>query len=340
MFPRYTLLAVAAFLRLTIAPLSAQDPSARARLEAMSAEEKEELAAKRERFEQLPPEEQERIRQLDERLRADPNSELLRGVMNRYYEWLKTLSSDERAALLSKKGEERIEMIRILAFRSMADRRLSQEDLEQVYEWTTEYLRSREETMIESLPEHERDEVKAIEDESRRWRHLFWEMRKHQLPPPSPATDGEITQLIGTLSADARRIFDAAPDEEKRQELVQGWIRASMFSRYQQSVSEEELMQFLHEDLDPRWRAQIESLPRDEMQKELRKHYMIHKFRGFGGPRFRPPGPPGGPPPGRRGARGHDRNGPDGRDHDDRRFDRDDDDRRFDRDQRERRRPD
>ena len=275
----------------------------RAALEAMSPVEKEALAEKRTRFDALPTAEKERLRQLNSDLTADPQANELRGIMSRYYEWLKTLTSDQRAQLLSTPTDQRLAKIqKLLAeqeqqrFRRLADQRLSPEDMEQVYHWTTTYIRSRETRLIAVLPQERRREIEQIPEEAHRWRTLFWQLRSHDLPDPILPTQEEIDGLVSTLSEEAKQIFAAATDDLQRKELVQRWIRASMFSRLVQSVSEEDLMEFMQNELDPRTRARLESLPREAMQGELRRQYLFHKFRGFGGgpPRF---GGPGGRPP-------------------------------------------
>src|SRR5687767_5039505 len=72
-----------------------------ARLQTMSAAEKEKLRRNQERLSTLPENEQQEVRDLEIKLANDPQGEQLRQVMLRYHEWLRALPSAERAALLS-----------------------------------------------------------------------------------------------------------------------------------------------------------------------------------------------------------------------------------------------
>ena len=81
----------------------------------MTAAEKNQLQIKRERFLSLAPEiEQAKIRELHQQIQSHPESEKLLATMNRYNEWLMTLTVYQRAELLKLPKKERIAHIKSL----------------------------------------------------------------------------------------------------------------------------------------------------------------------------------------------------------------------------------
>ena len=75
----------------------------RRRVEAMSAEQREELFRSEQEFRKLPPEEQQRIRELHDQIESAPDREKLLATMNRYCKWFETQQPFRRAKLLDKK---------------------------------------------------------------------------------------------------------------------------------------------------------------------------------------------------------------------------------------------
>jgi len=86
----------------------------RAQLEQMTDAEKTRLLQKKRRFDELSSQEQDRLRQLYQDLSADPQCERLRGVLERYSEWLKTLTPVERAEIAKLSAEQRLARVRKL----------------------------------------------------------------------------------------------------------------------------------------------------------------------------------------------------------------------------------
>ena len=84
----------------------------RARIEQMSAAEKQLLREKKDRFDQLTEHEQDKLRLIHNQLEGDPDSERLTRVMENYFEWLKTLSPGQRAELLELGVDERIARVK------------------------------------------------------------------------------------------------------------------------------------------------------------------------------------------------------------------------------------
>src|SRR5262249_44799504 len=69
----------------------------RASVQALNPSEKVELRDDFDKFTALSPKQQESLQELDSQLNADPDGAQLRHIMQRYYEWLKTLSPADRA---------------------------------------------------------------------------------------------------------------------------------------------------------------------------------------------------------------------------------------------------
>ena len=104
--------ATVAFL-LAAAPLPADESSVQTRqkLEQMSEVEKTALLQKKRRFDDLPAAKQDRLRQLHDELIADPQQQELQRVLERYHNWLRTLTPRERAEVTDSPADKRIEKI-------------------------------------------------------------------------------------------------------------------------------------------------------------------------------------------------------------------------------------
>src|SRR5689334_23280450 len=86
-----------------------------ARLEKMTADQKEELRRKKLRFDGLNSDEQQRLRELHTEITSDANAKELLDTARSYNRWLATLDSAERSTLLDiKDPQERITRIKEL----------------------------------------------------------------------------------------------------------------------------------------------------------------------------------------------------------------------------------
>ncbi len=92
------------------------------RLRAMSKDDKEKLRRNSERFYGLSPREQNRFRQLHDQIVSHDKAKELHGILERYTDWLKTLSSVERAKLLGMPVKDRIATIKQLQQNRERDR--------------------------------------------------------------------------------------------------------------------------------------------------------------------------------------------------------------------------
>ena len=291
------------------------------RLAAMSPAEKKELQSRQERFYRLDLQTQDELRRLHDELTRDPDSTRLQAVLTRYASWLQTLPSGQRADLLSLPPKERVAEIRRLLqdqtasrMRSYVPRKLSDEDLRSIANWVEQMVRRREPELLERMPSF-RAHLNNIPDPKRRIQTLAFMVhrsgfRREWLQP----TAEEIGELKAQLSVEAQEELARAKAEDRLSDLTQAWTRAAMYSRLSgPPADKEQLRKFFHDELEPKQREFLESLPPERMQAELVRMYYSHRFRRDGyrdwpGPRkgggpMRGPvprfGPPGNREPGR-----------------------------------------
>ncbi len=289
----------------------------RERLERMSDVEKTRLLQKKSRFDELSDQDQDRLRKLQQQLAADPQCEHLRGVLERYSDWLKTLTPVERAELATLAPDKRLAHIKALVsdqdarrFRAMVGGFLNPKDLGAIRTWLDEFVKAHAAEILATVPDDPRfEEVKKSFDAEKNQHQLFlrfWYLHHEGTALPQP-TKQEEEQLKSRLSPEARAVLGKATNDAERSRIIQNWTRAADFSsRVPPRVSQEELDRFVKDELSESERVYLESLPRDRMYRELRSKYYQKRFG---------PGPGGKPgmrgPGGRRGSGG--RPGFDGR---------------------------
>ena len=308
----------------TAEPARADDAeSARQRIENMNPAEKETLRRQLESFEKLDPAQQERLRQLHKDLQQDPKSEQLRRVMQGYCKWLKELSPYRRAELLEIEPVERIQRIKQICEEEA--KRPTREDMEGVFRWMEQFVSKHGTGIQESLPEPLKKKMAEL-DSDRRRRWLAWmgwqQWQMSRFAKPLRATDDDLAALRNNLTENARKHLESEPPERQWQ-IVSGWIRSSFRHRISSRQFggptppdlQKELNRFFEEELSREEQDRLLNLPGDEMERELRRRYVMRMrsddpshgrphHSGRGGP----PGPPGGDrsrsmPP-RRGPRG------------------------------------
>lgn len=270
-----------------------------ARLEKMSAVEKDELRRNYERLQRLDPERQQRVRALDRQLSQDPHGERLRQVMLRYHEWLGALPSAERAELLSLPETDRIPQIRKILIeqesvrlRELAEKSLSPADVDQVRAWFTDMVQRSKPQLLARLPPHLQDELSRASD-----RRLTYEVFNHRRDnskgPPMLAdmlaiTEADRLRLVEKLSAPARDVYRQANTEQDKRMVLQKWGLAAMYSR--RVPSSDELRELL-QTLKPEVRDRIENLPPEQMTAELSRIFFYERMRRWGQDGKRPPFP-------------------------------------------------
>lgn len=265
-------------------PAPAEDEMAerRARIAAMTAAEREQLARRYDRFMALAPEEQERLRALHRALEQDPAASELRAVMARYHRWLSGLSTAQRAELLAMEPDERLEKIRELRLQERARerRRLSPEDRLAVRRWVEGLVRSRifpqEWKQLEAMPDPQRRAELARLAMQRRQQTIRWLM----------ANEESLNELREAISPQARKALDAEDTPAGRRAMLGAWIRQAFGDLYARGPIKqrlppepEVLMRFMSEELSPQERQELTGLSEDELLLRLQRMYFQRQMR-------------------------------------------------------------
>lgn len=276
------------------------------RLQKLPPEQKEELLRKKERFDSLSDEEKRKLRELHDSITKSQDAPELEKVMTRFCDWLKTLSSGQRAELLDLPPAKRIARIKEIMGQQEAARfkeytgNLPENDRDRIYKFLEEFVAEHEDRIKERMPRDMRDRLRHLDEEARK-RMLVGALqnRRNDSDMPFPARE-DFEKLLQSLSPETQKQLEQARTPEEKQERTRELVRAAIWSRMFPPVSEEELRKF-YTGLPVEARERLEPLDPEQMNRELRRMYYADKFRergpwGEGGPRG---GPPRGGPPGR-----------------------------------------
>lgn len=297
---------------LTLAAPVCADPPTRESLQALSPEEKAALLQKKERFDALPKEEQDRLRALNSSISTATHSEQLHRTLDRYHEWLKSLTTKQRADLLELPAEQRIDRIKELMqeqerarLRDLGGKQLPEGDIDAIFTWLDEFMKQHEDKYLERLPEDYRKRLLDQEEVSRRrslMRGIIMRGPRNDFPMPMRE---DFERLLPTLSAATRAALESAKTPDEKQQLARQWIFSAMISKVLPAASEEDLRKVFNE-LAPDQRERLERKTPEEIKRELTWRFHWKQWpgreggwRGPGGPGFRGPGglgPGGGPP--------------------------------------------
>ncbi len=286
----------------------------------MSPEAKSRLLTNKERFDRLPESEQQRLRKVHEQVATEPDSAHLRGVLERYDQWLSELSITDSNSVRSLAPEKRVEKIKKLRqkqLQTQIDKRvremvLTPKDWQTIRGWWTEFVRRNEEKLVAKMPAHIRAGMKDLPPE-RRQQRLEWmalAQRKGQgrwKPTVKPTAD-DVRKLVSKLSPDARARLKKISSPDKQLQMIVGWIHSAVRQKFRAGiapyVASKELERFMREELTPEERAKLNKMPEQSRRRELTRRYFKAKVsRGKHGPR--PRGSPHRPPhrPGDKGRR-------------------------------------
>jgi hypothetical protein len=260
----------------------------REQLEQMTATQREALRSKQERFAKLEPRQQESLRELHRQIDEHPQRERLQGVLHRYHEWRKSpsLLPSDRAQLAQMSLDERIGRVRELQqqqqreYLARAGRKLDNNDVDAIVQWFHQYVAANEAKIIELLPERERNRV-AEDDRMRRFTaHMM--AAAGRIPPLEEADYGRLAER---LSAEARRVLERSPTEDRPQ-LITSWVRTAFqarsfvrgsrhrnpWGRSGGQLDQAELKKIL-DLLPPEQRERLYDMDRDEMMRQLTRIY-------------------------------------------------------------------
>jgi len=239
----------------------------RARVEALSPLDKEQLLEHQKRFARLTSEEQKRLRRLNRQIDEHAHGPELRAVMHSYGDWLRTLPLSQQAELADLHGTERVAEIKKLQedqAKEAASRPgpfdlargdwrkpgpwprgrpgappLNPEDVEGLLKWIEDYVKGRgTQSFLKHLPEAKRKEFEeqlaGTTDQLRRLEIFAMMWLRPQLGEPGKAPPGspkELADLRAKLSAETRkRLESSSPEEQWR--MIRGMTGAYLFHQY------------------------------------------------------------------------------------------------------------
>jgi hypothetical protein len=302
---------VLAFLLAWSSALADDEADRLARIQSLSAAEKQELARKRMRFEELPSDEQQRLRELSASIEAHPHAENLKQTMARYHAWLKTLTANQLADVRQLSGKQKVEYIAKLQeqqrqeqqqrqWRKLAEQS-SPEDLETVYRWLEEFIDRHRSQLLRSLPGDFGRRIAEMDDR-RQQTLLLMHMIVSTPFAPGAIRPGrqDVEQLIPKLSPAAQDFFNQTTEFPRRIQLLTIWNRAAFWSKAFPEVGSEQLASFF-DTLPADERDRLERLSTDDRDAELRMQYAREQlFKAAG---IRPPSTTEPREPGRDGPR-------------------------------------
>jgi hypothetical protein len=275
------------------APISSEALAARrAELEALSPEQKAALRKQFERFQEKTPDERDRLRSLDAALRADPERQLLRGVLRSYYNWLPTVSPLVREDLRKLSADEAIDQI--VRLKQEETRRLlgsqnpfTREDSNKYEQWVQDQTWKNKQDILEKAKPEDRAWFEELPP--KRQRRALVPLSWRGPPSPPPASPEEWQTLVASLSRGVQDALKQVKPPDRQQRQLFDWHHKAMFARDAVSggVSREELARFFQEKLTEKERENLSLLPPDEFQRELRRWYFIKveappSWRDFG----------------------------------------------------------
>lgn len=298
----------------------------RTRVAQMDAATKRHLQQVQKRFAALGAEQQEELRRLHEQIEQSPDREQLLQVMQRYYQWLETVTPYERLELRRMAPAERLARVKETVERQrerqahaaefferwrneMARRllppELSPEDLDAVLGWMKKFAGQDSRVLLSYVPEDRREDMaKALDhtkgDLQERLHLLGWLWLRWQLDHPHdplPLEQIDLAALVDSLSEPTRaRLRGLAAEQQKKilASAVRFVVAGSMVSRAWRQAppvfDERELVAFLEGRITPEQRDQLWRMSPGERRQGLWWAFLQSKMPELS------PGQPGGPP--------------------------------------------
>lgn len=258
----------------------------RERIARMPADQREDLRRRLERFQALDPKEQARLRALHEEIERDPQSAELQQVVDRYHQWLVSLSPLRRAELADLKPDERIGRIKVyLDEQSQRDsKRLTAQDQAALMRWMGEVAKQREAQLLTTLPEAQKRKLNEYPPAKRSlvlFVTMWWRWQAAASTSKIPLGEQELADLLKVLSPEARQRLQSKPVPDQWH-VVETWIRQVVRMQGMSGgnkpllpiVNEEGMARFFESGMTDEQRDHLLSLSGDEMQRELRRMYM------------------------------------------------------------------
>jgi hypothetical protein len=265
----------------------------RARIAGLDAGKQQELLRKQERFAALSTTEQQRLRDLQAQITSDPDSQKLLVALERYHEWLKTITTPQRAKLAELPAKQRVDQIEAIQRERRDAQRLellSRQDVREIGRWIDKLVERHRDELVAEIPGRYREWYDRQTDADAKRMALVFRLfgRPHGDEQQSKVSEEDVKRLSEKLAEPARAELAKADSLEAQRRVVRGWVFASLrrSSSWQRErrgnpVVGDELLQFLQTEVPPAERERLLKKPREEMMQELRRMY----FERSGGPR-------------------------------------------------------
>jgi hypothetical protein len=261
----------------------------RQKVEQMTPAEKEELHAQYEKFLALSPDQQQQLRDLHQDLDTDLQGDRLRGLMHRYYDWLKTLTPVERADLLSMPMADRVAKIKSLkqhqeawAAKLSGGSHLTISDVQVLSDWVKKYAAVHE-AELKDMPPPRHNDASGNEKTPRERTRQFVAWRPWLGAELPRVSKEEIDDLTHQLSAEPRKAIEKRTTLPEKTEVIHGWLQAIWRQRAgggfggRHNVSSKELARFFQHDLSKEKQDELTRITdKDEQHRELRRLYFQH----------------------------------------------------------------
>jgi hypothetical protein len=279
-------------------------------VEALSRDEKAELAAQANRFRALPRQERDRLRRLHQLIQDAADAQQLQQNLIAYGQWFSQLTLGEqeelKEALRGLPPDKQIDQLRqFIRQENRRDaRQLSAEDSEKLRRAVLAIVEERRAALSHELQKRGASErARGLQGPRGTLMVLYWILQNEE------ASSEARERIVEALSPDARAHLEKLSRGGRRAQLWQ-WVRDSLRPKWGAG----ELEQFFIHELDNDQRERLLNLPPGEMQAELERLYVASElgFRGMVEPGDWPwhPPVPNRPPPRRdMGERGR-RDGP------------------------------
>ena len=236
---------------------------------------------KYQRFLALPPATQDTLRLLNQQLSSGSDGARLRQVMQRYYDWLKTLTPAEQAELASQPNDDarvtKVEEIRHKQQAKAAGSHMAPTDLTAITEWVKKYAADHESELRHDFPHrHASPGGNSGASQSRAAQARAWFIwTRDRLPHISHE---EIDALAAKLSQTPRAAINSKATYPEKEKLLQDWLQAIARTRFASRQGKNATPAMLTKF--------FQSLPKDEQKRlmeisdpEQRRHELGQDYR-------------------------------------------------------------
>jgi hypothetical protein len=269
---------------------------AQEKLDSLSPEARHELLQKKQRFEQLKEAERARMRDLHASIHQSPDCKRLMGTLERYHQWLMTLTPLQRDELVSLPADKRIDRIKQIQkeqqkqrFRDLTSK-LPPEDFDAIIQWLETFIESHPEEIADQMMEPFKTRYRSLPDEEQKQkrRMLAFTVIAPRRSDAQPSEQFET--LIPQLSGLAQKELHSVKDAAQKEQILRDWLRAAVMIKLAPQVTDEQLREFF-QGLSVVERERLEALPPEQMRLALRGLYFQRRFHQewrLGGPPPRP----------------------------------------------------